>query len=197
MKFIPTESTSRNSKAIYCNRYCDFYCVFLIVVRVYTVLNTDYFILLRAEAEAMISGSMTQQHHGRAIEDYVNRSIRAVTDLDDKESRTKKFLMRLTGSLHNAGNLSYKTEEFVEKLSRKYDLFGTCIIFPVSAMLSFTTMSREHPLANESYTFRIKSGWDCSKLDSLHQLCFDILKKDIDLFAAEKELDRIDSAEPL
>lgn len=126
-----------------------------------------------------------------------NSSIEAASELDDNESRAKKFMMRLVSALHSSGNLSYKTEYFIERVAAKYNLRGTCIIFPVSAILSFTTMSASHPLANESYTFRIRNGFDCAKLSRLDQLCFDILKRDLDLFTAEDILDRIEQAPAL
>lgn len=124
-------------------------------------------------------------------------AITVPVGIDDCETRKKKFLMRLITSLHISGNLSFRTEEYVESVGKKFNIHCTCVLFPVSAILSITTMTAATPLANESYIFRIRSGLNCSKLHSLNQLCFDILKRDMSLQAAEEVLRGIDSATPL
>jgi uncharacterized membrane protein YjjP (DUF1212 family) len=98
---------------------------------------------------------------------------------DDVESRSdedmvkrKRFIMRLVNALHLAGNLSFRTEQYVEQVAQSIGLQAFLKIYPASATLSFYGSS---VLAMETYNFRASSGLSAFKLTALDELCYDVI----------------------
>ena len=120
-----------------------------------------------------------------------------ISSEDGYRSRCKKFLFRLLTSLHAAGNLSYRTEETVEKVAATFNMNATCTVFPLSAMVSFNPVIQLNGSSSESYSFRTSTGFDCSKLSQLNQLSYDIIRGNLDLQSGDKRLRMIEEATPL
>ena len=92
---------------------------------------------------------------------------------DNEASLIKKFLIRLLIELHRAGELSFKTEEYVKKVARIYSLRATCVILPASATIVFHS-DHMNSSSSESYSLNIRGGFNWSKLVQLEQLCASI-----------------------
>lgn len=116
---------------------------------------------------------------------------------DDNKSRSKKFLFRLVQALHSSGSLSFRTEETVHLVARAFNMYAVCAILPVSVSISFNTTSVMTPKHSETYIFKLNSGMDLWKLDQLCFLTKELLELNIDLYAAEKMLKKIEKQPPL
>jgi uncharacterized membrane protein YjjP (DUF1212 family) len=121
----------------------------------------------------------------------------APTAKDDDKSRAKKFIFRLVQALHGSGSLSFRTEEMVHLVARAFNMYAVCGILPVSVSISFNTTSVMTPKHSETYIFKISTGMDLGKLDQLYYLCRQVQDCSIDLFEAEKVLERIEDQPPL
>lgn len=90
------------------------------------------------------------------VMDNVANSEREVHEslVDDDETIRKKFLFRLVVALHNAGNLSFRTETYVRDVALAFDMHATCTVFPVSATLAFQ-VSSNHLNAGTSDSYSI------------------------------------------
>lgn len=116
---------------------------------------------------------------------------------DDIRTNKKKFLFRLAISLHGAGFLSFRTEDYIQRIARVFDLNCICTVFPVSAVMAFHDSGQLNASSSESYTLRISNGLDCSKLSMLDQLCFDIIRNKVDFETADERLQSIEDKTPL
>ncbi len=113
---------------------------------------------------------------------------------DDEETQKKKFIFSLVCQLHRAGNFSFRTEVYIQQVALEFNLHATCAVFPVSAMISFQETAQLNPQSCEAYNITISSGYDCSKLSRLDQLCFDIQQGKVDFHSAKAILTEIEQA---
>jgi uncharacterized membrane protein YjjP (DUF1212 family) len=114
---------------------------------------------------------------------------------DDPSTILKKFLFRLLIELHDAGTLSFKSEENFQKVARAYSLHASCIISPTSAIIYFQRSHHLSPTTAETYTIRIRNGLNFSKLEKLDTLCWMICgRKRLSLEEAVIELKNITAA---
>jgi hypothetical protein len=74
---------------------------------------------------------------------------------------------------YSSGNLSFRTERYVEQVALSFGLQTFLKIYPASATLSFYGSATV--LAMETYNFRATSGLSAFKLTALDELCFDIV----------------------
>lgn len=117
---------------------------------------------------------------------------------DDPKTLLKKFLFRLLIELHDAGNLSFKTEDYIRKVARAYNVHASIILAPTSAILYFQQSHHLSPTTVETYCIRIKNGLNFSKLEKLDTLCWMICgKKKLSFEDATKELENIVNSQPL
>jgi hypothetical protein len=115
--------------------------------------------------------------------------------IDDEETQKKNFIFSLVVQLHKAGNFSFRTEAYVIQVAAAFHLHAaTCAVFPVSSILSFQKSSQLNPHSSEVYNIAIMSGYDCSKLSRLDQLCFDIQQGRINFQSARAILTDIEAA---
>jgi uncharacterized membrane protein YjjP (DUF1212 family) len=105
-------------------------------------------------------------------------------DLEDEPTQKKNFIFRLICQLHKAGNFSFRTEAYVAQVASAFNLHATCAVFPVSAIISFQESAQLNPQSCEAYNIAICSGYDCSKLSRLDQLCFEIQQGRLDFHSA-------------
>jgi uncharacterized membrane protein YjjP (DUF1212 family) len=115
---------------------------------------------------------------------------------DDSKTRSKKFIFRLVQALHSSGSLSFRTEEQVHLVARAFNMYAICGVLPVSVSISFNTTSVVTPKTSETYIFKISSGMNLWKLDQLFFLCREVQDLNIDLYAAEKLLKKIEEQPP-
>jgi uncharacterized membrane protein YjjP (DUF1212 family) len=94
--------------------------------------------------------------------------------IDDEETQKKNFIFSLVVQLHKAGNFSFRTEAYVMQVATAFQLHATCAVLPVSAMISFQKTTQLNPHSSEVYNIAVSSGYDCSKLSRLDQLCYEI-----------------------
>lgn len=117
---------------------------------------------------------------------------------DDSHTILKKFLFRLVIELHDAGNFSFKTEDYIKKVARAYDIHCNCIITPSFATINLQQTHLLSPITTETYTIRIRNGLNFSKLENLDLLCFSICgRKKLSSDLAVQELQTIIRAPPL
>ena len=116
---------------------------------------------------------------------------------DSDKSRCKKFLFRLVQALHSSGNLSYKTEDIIQRVAKVFHVFAICAVLPVSANISFNSSYTMSPKNSETYMCRLNFNYDCWKWVQIHELCHKIISRDVDLFTAEIELQAIEEAGPM
>lgn len=114
--------------------------------------------------------------------------------MEDESTQKKKFIFSLVCQLHKAGNFSFRTEAYVAQVSTAFHLHATCAVFPVSAIISFQETAILSPQSCEAYNIAIASGYDCSKLSRLDQLCFDIQQGRVDFQSARATLTDIQVA---
>ena len=112
-------------------------------------------------------------------------------------TRKKKFLFRLVVALHSSGNLSFRTEEYIKRCAEQFGLKCVCTIFPVSAMFAIHDNTSTDLLYSTSYTVPIGFGFHCQKLNSLDQLCHDIIVNGCNFEVADKRLLDIENAPQL
>lgn len=118
-------------------------------------------------------------------------------DDDDDLTKIKKFLFKLIISLHKAGNLTFKTEEYVIKVARSYRVHCSLSITPRRVVVAFYMSKALSATNSESYTFRISSGLDCTMLEGLHMLCNDICSQTMDINVAMERLNLLHEKRPL
>jgi uncharacterized membrane protein YjjP (DUF1212 family) len=123
-------------------------------------------------------------------------SIESVEDHhpEDEPTQKKKFIFNLICQLHKAGNFSFRTEAYVAQVATAFNLHATCAVFPVSAIISFQESAQLNPQSCEAYNIAICSGYDCSKLSRLDQLCFEIQQGRLDFHSARAVLADIEVA---
>lgn len=109
------------------------------------------------------------------------------------KQKKKKFLFKLVSQLHRAGNFSFRTEVYITQVATAFNLHAYCAVFPVMAILSFQESAQLSPHNSESYNIAISSGYDCSKLSRLDQLCFDIQQGRLDFTSAQIILHEIEN----
>jgi uncharacterized membrane protein YjjP (DUF1212 family) len=112
---------------------------------------------------------------------------------DDPITARKKFIIRLLLALYSAGNLSYRTDKYVHKVSSAFGLYTSLTLLSNRAIVSFQQPDALGPMSSESYAFTTKPGWFYAKLIKLDQLCFDIVKRDLPFEKACLNLAQIDS----
>jgi hypothetical protein len=115
-------------------------------------------------------------------------------ETEDEATQKKKFIFSLVCQLHKAGNFSFRTETYVAQVATAFNLHATCAVFPVSAILSFQETAQLSPHSCEAYNIAISSGYDCSKLSRLDQLCFEIQQGRVDFQTARVILTDIEVA---
>lgn len=111
------------------------------------------------------------------MQDILRRKLSIVdgtTIPDDAATTKKKFIIRLVSALHGAGNLTFRTEKLIGRVSNHIGLHCTCTILPNRVIISFQEDLVLNPTKSESYTFSLPSGWSVHKLCLLEQLCFDV-----------------------
>jgi hypothetical protein len=113
---------------------------------------------------------------------------------EDESTQKKKFIFSLVAQLHKAGNFSFRTETYVAQVASAFHLHATCAVFPVSAILSFQETAQLSPQSCEAYNIAISSGYDCSKLSRLDELCFEIQQGRVDFQSARVILTEIEVA---
>mmetsp|Transcript_14366 Transcript_14366/g.15020 ORF Transcript_14366/g.15020 Transcript_14366/m.15020 type:complete len:496 (-) Transcript_14366:38-1525(-) len=123
-------------------------------------------------------------------EEYISSDIESE---EDEQTQKKKFLFKLVSQLHRAGNFSFRTEVYITQVASAFNLHAYCAVFPVSAILSFQESAQLSPHNCESYNIAISSGYDCSKLSRLDQLCFDIQQGRLDFHSAQVILHEIEN----
>jgi uncharacterized membrane protein YjjP (DUF1212 family) len=124
--------------------------------------------------------------------------LSSVDQYDDPSTVLKKFLFRLLIELHDAGTLSFKSEEYFQKVARAYNLHASCVISPTSALIYFQRSHHLSPTSSETYTIRIRNGLNFSKLEKLDTLCWMICGKNkLTLDEALVELKNITAAPPM
>lgn len=122
---------------------------------------------------------------------YEDSIFRFVSD-NNEICRKKKFILRLISELHSAGNLSFRTEEYVKHVARMFNVYASCNVFPVNATVTIHDITGSNPMSSQSYTIPISSGLNCAKLALLDQLCYDIRKSYIDFNSADNKLSEIE-----
>lgn len=116
----------------------------------------------------------------------------------DDETKRKKFIFRFVNSLHGAGNFSFRTEKFINRIAYSFGLNCNCCILPVTAILSFSDSTPQlNASSNESYTIPIKYDLNCNKLELLDQLASEIWNFQIDFDTADKRLQSIENLSEL
>lgn len=135
--------------------------------------------LLDSSSVDYIHGDDKQHHH---------------FDYEDESTQKKKFIFNLICQLHKAGNFSFRTEAYVTQVATAFNLHANCAVFPVSAIISFQETAQLNPHSCESYNLAISSGYDCSKLSRLDQLCFEIQQGRLDFQTARSILADIEVA---
>jgi uncharacterized membrane protein YjjP (DUF1212 family) len=117
---------------------------------------------------------------------------------DDPIARRKKFIIRLLTALHAAGNLTFRTEKLISRISAYIGINCNCTILPKRVILSFQDELVFDPTKSESYHFVLPGGLDFHKLILLEQLCFNLTQSEvIDFVEADKVLLSIEQAPPL
>jgi uncharacterized membrane protein YjjP (DUF1212 family) len=148
----------------------------------------------------MIKGVPTTYSLDESNLDPLEDSILLSTaeQFDDPKTLLKKFIFRLLIELHDAGNISYLTEDYIRKVARAYDLHASCIIAPTSAIVYFQQSHHLSPTTVETYTIRMKNGLNFFKLEQLDTLCWMICgKKKLSFEKATQELQMIVGTPPL
>jgi uncharacterized membrane protein YjjP (DUF1212 family) len=105
-------------------------------------------------------------------------------------------LFRLLQALHGSGNLSFKTEESIQKVAKALHMYAVCAVLPVSANITFNATNVMSPENSETYMCRTQMGLDCWKQMQVNELCHKIVHRDIDLFTAEEALQQIEDSGP-
>lgn len=117
---------------------------------------------------------------------------------DDPVVGRKKFIVRLLTALHAAGNLTFRTEKLITRVSTYIGINCNCTILPKRVILSFQDELVFDPTKSESYHFVLQGGLDFHKLILLEQLCFNLTQSDvIDFVEADELLLSIEQASPL
>jgi len=83
---------------------------------------------------------------------------------DDRKTTKKKFVIRLASALHASGNLTFRTEKLISRVSRKIGLHLTMSILPKRLHITFHENLALDPTKSESYIFDLPSSWDVHKL---------------------------------
>lgn len=89
-----------------------------------------------------------------ALEDSLTLS--AYSSTDDRITTLKKFIFKLVVELHHAGNLTFRTEDYIRKVTEAYNLHSTCAILPSCAILTFHESAQLSPATCSSYCIRIR-----------------------------------------
>lgn len=111
----------------------------------------------------------------------------------EHSAELRRFLQRLLCELHRSGNFAFRTEKYINRVARVYNLNCTATLFPSRAILTFQHLSgRFDPSTSESYTFGISFAYSCFKLSLLEDLVYDIRKNKIDFDIAEFRLREIE-----
>ena len=116
-----------------------------------------------------------------------NTIVQGISIPDDESTIKKKFLIRLVVALHASGNLTFRTEKLINRVSKRIGVHSTCTILPKRFFISFQDELVFNPSKSESHTFSLTYGWDFSNLNQLEHLCNDV-RKGCDFFDAEERL---------